>query len=67
MKTFILTLIILTISLTSANAKVKRGEFTKNGYIMYHERNDYKNSGTGYQGYNPNKYNYNQRSYNNNY
>lgn len=34
----------------------RRGEFTSNGYVMYHQRNDHKTRGTGYQGYQPQKY-----------
>ena len=60
MKILLSTLIILLIC-SNANAGLKRGtdrrgEFTSNGYIMYHERNDYKTQGQGYQGYQPYKY-----------
>ncbi len=46
----ILLTILLTALSTNAEAAVKRGEFTSNGYVMHHERNDYKTQGLGYQG-----------------
>ena len=49
----IITLItaLILLSTTKAEARVKRGEFTSNGYIMHHERNDYKGAGKGYRPY----------------
>lgn len=50
---FLFILFMLLLQCWDAEAAVKRGQFTSNGYVQHHERNDYKGNGKGYQGYRP--------------